>query len=253
MHFVRDIELLGILVSKELKIRYKSSMLGYIWAIANPLAFAFVYYVAFKIIMRIEMENYAIFLLTGMFPWMWLSNALQTAIGSFRNNIPLIKYVALPRYIMPLSNVVHEAVHFFFALPVLIFFVLFTGGDFYPNWLWQVPVLIFLQFIFIYPFALLFALFNVFVHDVEYLVGISLSLLFFLTPIVYPPGMVPDAYAVYFDLSPLAGLVNLWRGILLQGQFSLPDFLLVLAVSSIMAVFAFVLYRKVGKKVGELL
>ncbi len=253
MKLIRDIELLGILISKELKVRYKSSFLGYLWAAANPFAFACVYYIAFKAIMRIEMENYAIFLLSGMFPWLWLSNALHAASNSFRNNISLVKYVALPRYILPLSNVAHEAIHFFFALPVLVFFILFTGGQFYVSWLWQAPALILLQFALLYPFALIFSLLNVFVHDVEYLIGIGLSMLFFLTPIVYPISMAPDAYRLYFELSPLAALIELWRGVLLQGQFYLDDFRLSLYTGCIAGGFALILYRRTRARIGELL
>ncbi len=245
--------MLFVLLSKELKVRYKSSFLGYLWAVANPFAFACVYYIAFKIIMRIEMENYAIFLLSGMFPWLWLSNALQAATHSFRNNISLVKYVALPRYILPLSNVAHEAIHFFFALPVLVSFIVFTGGQFYVSWLWQVPALILLQFALLYPFALIFSLLNVFVRDVEYLIGISLSMLFFLTPIVYPITMAPDAYRLYFELSPLAALIELWRGVLLQGQFYLDDFMLPLYTGCIAGGLALVLYRKTCARIGELL
>ena len=69
-------ELLGLLVLKELRLRYKSSVLGYIWAVANPFAFAVVYYVAFKLIMRVDVPNYSIILLTGMFPWLWFTTSM---------------------------------------------------------------------------------------------------------------------------------------------------------------------------------
>lgn len=253
MNYIRDIELLTILVSKDLKVRYKSNVLGYLWAIANPFAFALVYYIAFKLIMRIEMENYAIFLLSGMFPWMWLSNGLHAATSSLRNNASLIKHVNLPHYILPLSNITQEAIHFFFALPALTLFILLTGGDFYVSWLWQIPSLIILQTALILPFALMFALSNVFVHDVEHLVGIGLSMLFFLTPIVYPMNMIPENYAFYFELNPLASLIQLWRSVLLQGEFHLSYFILILTTTTITALLAFTFYIKTNKKIGELL
>ena len=250
---MRNLELLSALVLKELRVRYKGSVLGYIWAVTNPFAFALVYYIAFKIIMRVNMENYTVFLLSGMFPWMWLSNALHASTNCFRNNASLIKYVSLPRYILPLSNVAHETIHFLFTLPVLAIFIVFSGGELFFSWIWQVPILIVLQFVFLYPFALILALANVLVHDVEYLVGISLSMLFFLTPIVYPIDLVPESFQFYLDMSPLSSLIQLWHGVTLRGVLSFSDLLLPLAVALGMGVLASIWYARVSRKIGELL
>ena len=120
-------ELLYVLVRKELKARYKNRFLGYVWALANPVAFAFVYWIAFKFIMRMEVENYSLYLLTGIFPWVWLSTGVISATRSFIVNASLIKKVPLPRAILPLGNVAQEMVHFVFALPVIVAFVWFAG------------------------------------------------------------------------------------------------------------------------------
>ena len=82
---------LYFLVQKELKVRYKGSFLGYLWAILNPLAFAFVYYLAFSIIMRFDIENYPIILITALFPWGWIVSSLVQGTLSFRTNSNLIK------------------------------------------------------------------------------------------------------------------------------------------------------------------
>ena len=247
----RDLERLAILVSKELKIRYKRSVFGYIWAVVNPLAFALVYYVAFKLIMRIEVENYAIFLLSAMFPWMWLANALRTATSTFSDNASLVKYVTLPRYILPLSVISHEAIHFLFALPVLLVFVVFGGGEFHPSWMWQILILIPLQFVLVYPFCLLFSLFNVFVADVEHLVGIALSMLFFLTPIVYPIEMVPESLKMFMNLSPVAALIEVWRSVLLHGEIVWPKVLVCLSTAMILGGIASIYYRRTSIKIAE--
>ena len=247
------LELLSVLVLKELRVRYKSSVLGYLWAVTNPFAFALVYYIAFKLILRVEMDNYAIFLLSGMFPWIWISNSLHASTSCFRNNVSLVKYVSLPRYILPLSNVAHETIHFFFALPILVLFIVFSGGELFISWIWQVPILIVLQFVLLYPFALMLALANVLVHDVEYLVGISLSMLFFLTPIVYPVDMIPEDFQFYLDLSPLSSLIQLWHGVILHGEFEPFDLLQPLAIALVGSYLAWIWYAKVNRKLGELL
>jgi lipopolysaccharide transport system permease protein len=246
-------ELLYVLVRKELKARYKNRFLGYLWALANPFAFAFVYWLAFKFIMRLDIENYSLYLITGMFPWVWLSVGVTGATRSFAVNASLIKKVSLPRAILPLGNVAQEMVHFAFALPVIVAFLWFAGGR--PpsaSWLWQLPLLIALQVAFVYPLALSLALANAYVRDIEYLVGIGFSLMFFATPMVYPITMVPEAYRQYFELNPLHALMQSWRSVFLQGALDVNHMAYAAACAAIMAVIAWLLYRKLAPHVGEL-
>jgi len=86
MNLQHYIDLLIVLTQKEMKVRYKSSFLGYIWSIANPLAFAFVFFIAFKVVMKIKMENYTLFLITGLFPWQWFSNSVSLSPTIFLGN-----------------------------------------------------------------------------------------------------------------------------------------------------------------------
>jgi len=246
-------ELLYVLVRKELKARYKNRFLGYVWALANPFAFAFVYWIAFKFIMRMEIENYSLFLITGMFPWVWLSVGVTGATRSFIVNASLIKKVSLPRAILPLGNVAQEMVHFGFALPAIIAFLWFAG-EIRPiaSWLWQVPVLLALQVAFVYPLALSFALANAYVRDIEYLVGIGFSLMFFATPMVYPISMVPEEFRFYFELNPLHAMMQSWRTLFLQGTLDAGHMAYAAAFAAVTGVIAWLLYRKLARRIGEL-
>lgn len=246
-------ELLYVLVRKELKARYKNRFLGYVWALANPFAFAFVYWIAFKFIMRLEIENYSLFLITGMFPWVWMSVGVTAATRSFVLNALLIRKVNLPRAILPLGNVAQEMVHFGFALPAIMAFLWFAG-EIRPNpsWLWQIPALTALQVAFVYPVALSFALANTYVRDIEYLVGIGFSLLFFATPMVYPITMVPEAYRRWFELNPLHALMQSWRSVFLQGTLEPGPVAYAVAFAAVTGVIAWLLYRKLAPRIGEL-
>jgi homopolymeric O-antigen transport system permease protein len=246
-------ELLYVLVRKELKARYKNRFLGYVWALANPFAFAFVYWIAFKFIMRLEIDNYSLFLITGMFPWVWMSMGVTGATRSFVVNASLIRKVNLPRAILPLGNVAQEMVHFGFALPVIVAFLWFTG-EIRPNpaWLWQIPVLIALQVAFVYPLALSFALANAYVRDVEYLVGIGFSLMFFATPMVYPISLVPEAYRHWFELNPLHALMQSWRSVFLQGTLEPGYLAYALAFAVLAGIITWWLHRKLAARIGEL-
>lgn len=254
MHnLLQPIELVYVLVQKDLKVRYKSSFLGYLWALANPFAFALVYYIAFKLIMRVQMPNYSIFLLTAMFPWVWMSNSIIQATSGYRNNASLVKKIRINTRILPFANVAHELVHFCFALPVLMVFILVAGGKLYTEWLWQIPLMVFLQFAVVYPLGLLLALSNVFVRDVEYLVGIFMSMLFFLTPIVYPVSMVPEMYRSYFEWSPFAAIILNWRNVLMHGQIELLPMIYCLVLSVVLLFVASIAHRRTRYKLAELL
>jgi lipopolysaccharide transport system permease protein len=246
-------ELLYVLVRKELKARYKNRFLGYVWALANPVAFAFVYWIAFKFIMRMEVENYSLYLLTGIFPWVWLSTGVTSATRSFIVNASLIKKVPLPRAILPLGNVAQEMVHFVFALPVIVAFLWFAGEIRPPaSWAWQLPLMLALQIAFVYPLALGLALANVYVRDIEYLASIGFSLMFFATPMVYPVSMVPEAYRHYFELNPLHALMHSWRSVFLQGSLDLDHMAYAAAFAAAMAAGAWLLHRKLAPRIGEL-
>ncbi|MCB1190629.1 MAG: ABC transporter permease [Leptospiraceae bacterium] len=246
-------ELLYLLVLKELKIRYKNSFLGYLWAIANPIAFALVYYFAFKLIMRVQLQNYSVFLLTGLFPWAWISNSLIRGTTCYKNNAFLIKKVKVNIAILPLSIVFYEMIHFFLALPILMLFLKFTENIFFFEWLWQIPLMILLQLNFIYPIVLISSLVNSYIHDIEYIIGIFLSLLFFLTPIVYPISMIPPKYLVYFKSNPLALLIKNWRSTFFSGYINSNDYFITLFIAFIFSILAFLVYRKSHFKLGELL
>lgn len=247
-------ELLYILVIKDLKVRYKSHFLGYLWALANPLAFAFIYWFAFKFIMRVEMANYSLYLITGIFPWIWLSNGSVNGARSFVHNASLIRKSNLRRPILPLSCVMQETVHFLFALPVIAAFLFFAGDlPLRASWLWQIPLLVALQIAFAYPIALSLAVVDVYVRDIEYLVGIGFSLLFFATPMVYPITMVPAEYRHLFELNPLHALIDSWRSVLLDGALQLPSPLYVGVTAAMMGLIAWALYRWLAPRVGELI
>ena len=246
-------ELLYLLVLKELKVRYKRSVLGYLWAVANPFVFALVYWVAFKFIMRVQMENYIVFVLTGMFPWGWLSQSMTQGTGSFTNNLSLVRRVTLPKLILPLSNVMQEMVHFVFAIPVVFFFIVITGEHIHPlSLLWQIPLMLVLQTLFVFPLTVMGAVLNVYVRDIQYLVGILFSVLFFATPMVYPLNMVPEGYQQYFKLNPAYWLIDSWRIVFAGDILPFEHLACVLGSIAVFSLLATWIYRRLATRIAEL-
>ena len=246
-------ELLYFLVLKELKVRYNYNFFGYLWALGNPIAFALIYYFAFKIILRIEMENYSVFLLTGMFPWIFLSNSIIRATMAYRSNVTLVKRIKIPLSVLPLSTVLQEGIHFIFSIPVLITFVFFTLDDVFWSWFYQIPILIFCQILFLYSISQVLAVINVFIRDIEYLTVIFVNMTFFLTPIVYPISMVPDKYHYLYTLSPFTQIITNWRSVLMEGELNINSLFIFFIISFILLLFSRMILKKYQFKMSEAL
>lgn len=247
-------ELLYLLVLKELKVRYKRSVLGYLWAIANPFAFALVYWVAFKFIMRVQMENYTVFILTGMFPWGWLSQSVIQGTGSFTNNLSLVRHVKLPKLILPSSNVLQEMAHFVFAIPVVFFFIALGSEQIHVvPMLWQLPLLLVLQASFVFPLTVIGAVLNVYVRDIQYLVSILFSVFFFVTPMVYPLRMVPEGYQGYFKLNPAYWLIDSWRIVFAGDILPVGHVVCVLGSIVVFSLIAAWVYWRLARRIAELI
>jgi lipopolysaccharide transport system permease protein len=252
-HNLQWAELLYLLVIKELKVRYKRSVIGYAWAIANPILFSLVYWVSFKFIMRVQMENYIVYILMGMFPWGWLSQSVIQGTGSFTNNLSLVRRTSLPKLILPLSNVIQEMVHFIFTIPVVYFFILTTGGCINPlTLLWQIPLMLLLQVAFVFPLTIICAVLNVYVRDIQYLVGILFSIFFFITPMVYPLSMVPLTYQQYFKINPVYWLIDSWRIIFSGGVLPFENLLCLLGSIAVFSMLAWFIYRRLSGRIAEL-
>src|SRR5262245_56420169 len=158
---LQRMQFLYLLARMELKARYKGRFVGYLGATGTIFALAFVFWIAFKIIMRVEIDNYSVYILAGLFPWAWMNVAAVGAARGFVANAPLVREMGLAHAMLPLSNVVAEAMHFLLVLPLILAWVILPGGYGLPaSWLWQIPLMMVLQVAFVYPLALGCALAN---------------------------------------------------------------------------------------------
>ena len=212
------VDLVLALTIKEIKVRYKRTVLGYGWSLLNPIVFAVTYWIAFKAILNVKIEGYFIFLLAGLFPWQWINNAIQLAPRAFLTNAPLVKKIAFPRYLIVASSVLTEGLHFLLCLPVLAVLALLMGrGTVSPAWLWGAPILFVVQGLMIYGISLAVASCNVFFRDMERLIGLGMTVLFFVTPVIFERQMVPPLFQPLLALNPFTSLIVAWRALLLDG------------------------------------
>lgn len=210
-------DLLLVLLQKEVKVRYSSKMLGYLWSVASPLAFAFVYYIAFSGILRVRVEGYPLILMSGLFPWQWFGNSVGSAPRQFLNNSTIIKKVNFPRNIIPLATVMNHMVHFVLSLPVIILFMMIYHKPISTSWLYGMPLMILVQLITVYGISLILASLNLFLRDIERLTQIVMTFAFYFTPIIFTIDMIPEKYRYLIPFNPAAPLMINWRNLILHG------------------------------------
>lgn len=214
-------ELLWQMVNREVKTRYKQSILGYFWVILNPLAQMIVMSFAFSIILRIPTNSssnipYSVFLFVALLPWNLFANSLSSASGSLVGSSSLITKVYFPRTILVISTIIAKIVDFLFALIVLIVYMLYFQIHINVNILWVIPIF-FIQQIFTLGLSLFFAASNLLYRDIQYLLSLILTLWLYLTPVIYPADIVPTKFKILFQLNPMAVIINAYRQTVLGG------------------------------------
>jgi len=214
-------ELLWQITAREVKARYKQSVLGYFWVILNPLAQMLVMSFAFSLILRIPTNAapnipYSIFLFVALLPWTLFTNSLSSAAGSLVASSNLITKIYFPRTILVISTITAKIIDFFFAISVLIVYMLIYQIPVTWNLLWVIPIFL-IQQIFTLGLSLFFAAANLLYRDIQYLLSMILLLWMYATPVIYPADIVPDRFRIFFQVNPMAVIVNAYRQVILAG------------------------------------
>lgn len=204
-------ELLKNLIIRNLKIRYKGSMLGFFWSLLDPL-FMMLVYLLFIRLMRFSIEIPV--LLVGVIVWQFFTMCANDSINIITGSTNLVKKVYFPRIILPLAMVIANLINFLLSAGVLIVILLILKVPVGLSLVWF-PAAVVFQFIFCLGIALILCTANVFFRDTEHLMGVLMMTWFFLTPIIYPIEKVPGEYINLYYLNPMASLVTFYRYIFL--------------------------------------
>jgi ABC-type polysaccharide/polyol phosphate export permease len=237
-------EFLFNMIATELKLRYRDSILGFLWTILNPLFFLLILALVFSKIMRVQVPHYTIFLLSGLTSWMMIQQTVLIATGSIVNNQGFIKKIYVPKMVFPLANVLARYVDH-----LLLTFVLFVFMAVYrmpATWglLALVPVIL-LHFLFSLGLALIVAVLYIRVKDVQHITAILFQALFYVTPIIYSADQLPAGFQTIFKLNPFYYFVQCFRAPVYAGAFPAPGDLLVASAltAAALGVGLFVFYR----------
>jgi lipopolysaccharide transport system permease protein len=230
--------LIQSLVARELKARYRGSVLGFFWSFFNPLLLLLIYTFVFTTVMPNQtkgVQPYAVFMFCGILPWTWFSSSLMEASGALIAGGNLIKKVLFPAEVLPLVTVLANMVHFFLGLPILVLFLVVYKHPPSPANLVWFPVAVAVQLVFSAALALIVSALAVHFRDVRDILANLLTLWFFATPIIYPwfqPSV--QKYRWLFDLNPFTHLAVSYQEILFfnEGPVGHWKWLLALAVAS---------------------
>lgn len=250
---IKHRELLFQMIGREIKARYKQSILGYFWVILNPLAQMIVMSFAFSIIMRIPTNSgenipYSIFLFTALLPWNLFSNSLSSASNALVNSTSLITKIYFPRSILVLATIMAKIMDFIFALTILVGYIIYFQIPVTINILWVIPIFI-IQQIFTIALGLLFAAANLIYRDIQYLLSLLLLLWMYVTPIIYSVDIVPEKYKYIFQLNPMSVIVNAYRQSILAGSMPKVSSILIAFIVSFVTLLICLRYFKKKEKI----
>ncbi len=212
------------LVLRDLKVRYKNSVLGFLWSLLNPLLLMAVFTVVFTVMLpNLSIPKFPVFVMCALLPWNFFNTSVMSAINSVVYNSHLIKTVYFPREVLPISTVLSGFVNFLLALPVLLLLIIVFRVPI-TVWMLYLPLIMIVQVTFTIGISLLLATLNVFYRDTSHIMEVVMQAWFFLTPIFYTVDLLPESKTVLgivlpvrrliYILNPMASIIASYRSIL---------------------------------------
>ncbi len=211
-------EMVASLVKRDLKSRYKGSVLGFLWMFLNPLLQLAVYTVVFSTIMRMGIDKFYLFLFVALVPWLFFSTCLSAGTTVIFSQQDMVKKIYFPREVLPIAFTISQFVNMLLSFLVIFAVLIISGIRLNPQALFFLPLVMLVEFVMALGVTYLVSALNVYFRDLEHILGILSMAWMYLTPILYPMDMVPQQYARLFTLNPMTSVTIAYRDILYYGQ-----------------------------------
>ena len=239
--------LLEQLISRDLKNKYRKSVLGYLWSVLNPLLMMAILTVVFSTLFRFDVPNYAVYILSGQLIYNFFSESTSMAMGSILNGASLIKKVYLPKYVFPLSRVLSSFTTMLFSL-LALFVVMYWTNVKFTFVLLLLPLPLIYILLFSIGVGLIMSVAVVYFRDMEHLYSVFLSAYMYLTPIIYPLKIAPKELQVMMRFNPMYHYIEMFRDITMYNKIpSIEMHAICLAFSLITLLLGIVIFRKYQK------
>ena len=210
-------ELLKSLTLNELRLRYRRSVLGFLWTMLNPLLMMIVLTLVFSTVMRVNIENYSISLFAGLLPWSFLAQSVGTSLMSVVSKGSLLKKVYIPKALIPMSAMLSCLINFLLSFVPLLGLLVAVGKPLTWSLLF-LPVSVLMMALFVCGLAFIFSCLNVFFRDFSHMTDVILQLWFYASPVLYTLDMVPEKYRPMFLWNPVMHLINCFRLPIMDGR-----------------------------------
>jgi len=249
--------LIQSLVARELKARYRGSVLGFFWSFINPLLLLLIYSFVFSIVLPgtrpNELEPYALFMFCGILPWTWFSSSLSEAANVLIGGGNLIKKVLFPAEILPIVTVLSNMVHFFLGLPILAVFLVYYQKPLQWSEIVWFPAVVLVQLLLTVGLALILSALTVHFRDIKDILSNVLTFWFFATPIIYPMWMAPSFGRNLLNVNPFTHLAVSYQEILFyEGPFGHWKWLVALGAASVaLFLFGYFLFDRLRDSFAE--
>ena len=247
-------ELIKNLTLRDIKLKYKGSILGYLWSLINPLMMMVVYYFVFVKVFKTEgIPNFPVYILVGILPWMFFQGSLMVSTQSISSNAGLIKKIYFPREIFPLTNIFSNFYTYVTAMPIILLALIIFKIKFTP-YLLLLPVVLFFFILMTTGFCLALSALNVIYRDVQHFVEIIFMAWMYMTPIVYSIYTVPENLRPFLYLNPLTSVINCIRNSTMNGMygtFNWGEFAIVVVSSLVILYIGQTIFSKIHKRFAE--
>ena len=245
-------EMIVSLIKRDLRGRYKGSILGFLWTFLNPLFQLIVYTILFSVIMRTGYDKYYLFLFVALIPWIFFNTSISGGASCIWAQKDMVNKVYFPREVLPIAYVTCQLINMFLSFIVIFAVLLITGYGLNVVAILYLPIIILAEYILALGITMMISAVTVFLRDVEYIVGILMMAWQFLSPVMYGIDMVPERMRGVFSLNPMTSILTAYRDIFYYKQIPQIASLLQTGIVGIVLLIAgFAVFEKLKKHFSE--
>lgn len=240
------------LVKRDLKGRYKGSVLGFLWTFLNPLLQLAVYTMVFSVIMRAGIKDYYLFLFVALIPWIFFSSSLTGGASCIMAQQDMVKKIYFPREVLPIAHVTSQFINMLLSFIVVFAVLIFAGYTMNPLAILCLPVIMIVEYILALGLTMIMSAVTVYLRDMEYILGIITMAWQFLTPVMYSIEQAPEEVQMIFQINPMTSVIVAYRDILYYGRVpELGTLLSAVVVGLVMLLVGWIVFDHLQKRFVE--
>lgn len=240
------------LVKRDLKGRYKGSVLGFMWTFINPLLQLIVYTIVFSIIMKNEIERYYLFLFVALVPWIFFSTSVSAGSTCVIGQQDMVKKIYFPREVLPLTFVTSQFVNMILSFVVIFAVIIVTGHGIGINAIIYLPIIMIIEYMIALGVTMLSSAITVYFKDLQYILNIVTMAWMYMTPVVYSQDRVPEQFKKLFYLNPITPIIIAYRDILYYKKIpDLSTLILAIIMGIVIILIGFFTFNKLKRRFVE--